>query len=183
MSELNVARRYAEALVEVAAEQNRVDPVAHELYVFERALHANDNQILDVLASPVFTTEEREGVLRSVLPKLGLSAEVANFVLVMNRNGRIPVFALTREAYNRMADDRAGRIRARVTTAEPLSPQLEVEIKAALEGATGKTVYIDHAIDPALIGGMVAHVGGKVYDSSLRTRLQQLRRALVVAEA
>lgn len=183
MSELNVARRYAEAMIEVAAEAGRIDPVAHELYLVESALHANDDQLFDVMASPVFTVEERENVLRSVLPKVGISGEVANLVLVMNRNGRLGVFDLMRTSYNGFADERAGRVRAHVTTAEPLTPQLETEIKAALESATGKTVYIDHAIDPELIGGMVARVGGRVYDSSIRTRLQQMRRALVVAEA
>ena len=75
MSEMNVARRYAEAMVEVAAEQNRVDPVGGELARLGEALHANDDQLHAVMASPVFTTEERESVLKAVLPKLGLSQE------------------------------------------------------------------------------------------------------------
>ncbi|MCB9691360.1 MAG: ATP synthase F1 subunit delta [Alphaproteobacteria bacterium] len=183
MSDLNVARRYAEAMIDVASELGRTDPIAHELWLVESALHANDDQLFAVMSSPVFTTEEREAVLRAVLPKVGVSAEVGNFALLLSRNGRIRVFDLVREHYNRLADDRAGRVRARVTTAEPLSPQFEIEIKAALEASTGKTVYIEHDIDPSLIGGMVARVGGKVYDSSIRTRLDQLRRTLVAAEA
>lgn len=183
MSEMNVARRYAEAMIEVAAEANRVDPIAHELYLVETLLGANDGQLNDVMASPVFTAEERGAVLDQVLPKVDVSAETANLARVMNRNNRLAVFTLMREHYNHLADERAGRVRAQVTTAEPLTPQFEVEVKAALEAATGKTVYIDHAIDPSLIGGMIAKVGGTVYDSSLRTRLQQLKRTLVDAQA
>lgn len=183
MSELNVARRYAEAIIDVASELGRIDPVAHELYLVEKALHANDDQLFDVMSSPVFTVGERAAVLDAVIPKLEISPQVANFARVMNKNGRVGVFDLMRENYNRLADERAGRVRAVVTTAEPLTPQLEVEIKSALEAATNKTVYIEHAIDPALIGGMVARVGGKVYDSSLRTRLSELKRSLVAAQA
>jgi F-type H+-transporting ATPase subunit delta len=183
VSELNVARRYAEAMIDVASEKGRIDPVAHELYLVERALLANDGQLDAVMSSPVFTAAERGGVLEAVLPKLEISTEVANFARVMNANGRLAAFRSMRENYNRLADERAGRVRALVTTAEPLSAQFEVEIKSALEAATGKTVYIEHAIDPALIGGMIARVGGKVYDSSLRTRLVHLKRTLVTAQA
>ncbi len=183
MSSLNVARRYAEALIEVAAENDRVDLVGRDLHRLQELLHANDDQLFAVLASPVFTAEERERVLGAVLPSLDLADEVVNVALVMSKNQRLGLIDLMVEAYDHLADERAGRVRATILTAEPLSPQLESEIKAALEGATGKEVYVEHAIDPALIGGMVARVGGKVYDSSIRTRLDQLRRSLIAAEA
>ena len=85
--------------------------------------------------------------------------------------------------YDQLADKHNGRVRVSVTTAEALTPALESEIRAALEQTTGKTVLVDHTIDPSLIGGMIARVGGTVYDSSLRTRLASLKHALTVAEA
>ena len=183
MSDENVARRYAEALIEVAAEVGRVEQVASDLRRFEEVLLGFDRKLFDALASPVFTAEEREGVLNAILPRLGLDGITSNLLRVIGRNRRFAAFPSIRAAFNDLADARNGRVRVKVSTAEPLTPQLELEIKAALEAATGKAVLVDHSIDPSLIAGMVARVGGTVYDSSLRTRLHQLKHHLVIAQA
>lgn len=183
MSDANVAQRYAEALMDVAAESGRIDRVADDLAEVERALLAHDGLLMGALASPVFTAEEREAVLGAVIPRLELEGVTANFLRVLGKNRRFGAFRAMREAFDALADARSGRVRVKVTTASPLTPQLELEIKAALEATTGKVVLVEHAIDPSLIAGMVARIGGTVYDSSLRTRLQQLQHHLVVAQA
>ncbi|MEZ4319357.1 MAG: ATP synthase F1 subunit delta [Myxococcota bacterium] len=183
MSDVNVAQRYAEALMEVAVEAGEVERIAADLHRVEAAMLLEDGLLRGVLASPVFTSEERERVLNDVLPKLGVHGLTGNLLKVMNANKRFSIVAELRRQFDLLADKRAGRVRVKVSTAEPLSPQLENEIKAALEASTGKSVIVEHTIDPSLIGGMVARVGGTVYDSSLRTRLEQLRHTLVVAQA
>lgn len=183
MSDANVARRYAEALIDVAAEAGRVDRVADDLHEIDQALQAHGGLLNGALASPVFAPEEREAVLMAIMPRLDLDVLTQNFLRVLGRNRRFGAFSAIRAAYEDLADARSGRVRVKVTTAEPLTPQLELEIKAALEASTGKSVIIDHLIDSSLIAGMVARIGGTVYDSSLRTRLQQLQHHLVVAQA
>jgi F-type H+-transporting ATPase subunit delta len=88
----------------------------------------------------------------------------------------VPAIAL---AYRDIADERAGRQRVTVQTAEPLSPQLQAEVRSALESTTGKTVILKTEVHPELIGGLVARVGDIVYDSSIRTRLEQMKLALL----
>lgn len=183
MSDANVAQRYAEALIEVAEDAGRIQVIGNDLHRVESALMAHDGLLRGVLASPVFSGEERANVLEGVLPHLGVDALTANFLRVVGLNRRFAAFSSIRSAYDDLADARGGRVRVAVRTAEPLTPQLELEIKAALEASTGKTVLIQHTVDPSLIAGMVARVGGTVYDSSLRTRLQQLQHHLVVAQA
>jgi F-type H+-transporting ATPase subunit delta len=183
VSEANVAKRYADALIEIAEEHGKIDAVGADLTRFSSLLDANDGQLNDFIASPVFTTEERENVLTDLLPKLDLDAFTVNLIKLMNANGRLAIFPHLRQAYNELADARNGRVRVQVTTAEALTPALESEIKSTLEQTTGQTVLIEHTIDPSLIGGMIARIGGKVYDSSLRTRLAQLKHSLITAEA
>lgn len=183
MSDASVAARYAEALIDVAAEAGRIERIGSDLQRVESALMAHDRMLFGALASPVFTQDERDAVVQAVIPLLGLDELTANVLRVIGRNKRFAAFTAIREAYDALSDARNGRVRAKVTTAEPLSPQLEMEIKAALESATGKSVLVEHSIDPSLIAGMVARVGGTVYDSSLRTRLQQLQHHLVIAQA
>lgn len=183
MSEANVAARYADALIEVAAEVGKIDAIGADLARVEALFQANDGQLADFIGSPVFTVEERSAVLDQVLPKVQIDPFVANLVKLMNANRRLGIFSTLRTQYDALADEKSGRVRVKVTTADALTPALESEIKAALEASTGKTVLVDHTIDPSLIGGMIARVGGKVYDSSLRTRLSKLKHALIVAEA
>ncbi|MEN0067346.1 MAG: ATP synthase F1 subunit delta [Myxococcota bacterium] len=178
-NEQSVARRYAQAMVEVAAEADLVDQVAEQLTGFEQVLKDHDGALGDALQSPVFTVDERRKVLDAVFPKLDLPTLTQNLIRLLNDNGRMGILGDITEAYRELADERAGRVRVQVTSAEPLTEALEADVKAALEASTGKTVVIESLVDPSLLGGLVARVGSIVYDSSLRTRLQNIKGALL----
>jgi len=177
-----VARRYAQAMIEVAAEVDAVDTVSNDLQRFVALLDANDGQLRDALCSPVFTTEERGAVLSELLPRLSLHEMAANLLRLVNDKGRFAAMPDIAEAFLTFADDRAGRQQVHVTTAEPMTPQVEAEVRSALEKATGKTVRLSTKVDPTLLGGLIAKVGGTVYDSSIRTRLEQLKHTLIAQE-
>jgi F-type H+-transporting ATPase subunit delta len=70
-------------------------------------------------------------------------------------------------------------VRADVTSAVPLSPDQTRVLEQSLSQATGKKVEITAAVDPALLGGVVARIGSTVYDGSVRTQLSRLRQELV----
>ena len=78
-----------------------------------------------------------------------------------------------------MADAHLGRVRARVTSAEPLGPAVLDRVRRALEQRTGKQVVVETAVDPDLIGGVVARVGDLILDGSVRTQLADLRAKLL----
>ena len=178
-----VARRYAQALIEVAAEADAVEQVMADLHGFAQLLDAHDGVLRDALCSPVFTTEEREAVLNELLPKLGLHGLTNNVLRLANEKHRFAVIADIAAAFEALADVRAGRQAATVITAEPMTPQVEAEVRAALEKSTGKTIRLTTQVDPSLIGGMVAKIGGIVYDASLRNRLERLKQDLFQQEA
>jgi len=179
MANEQIARRYAQAMVDVTAEAGVVDAVADELSGFDDVLAANDHQLGAALQSPVFTVEERRAVLDAVLPKLDLNPLTVNLLRLLNDNGRLGILGEIAAAYRDLADERAGRVRVVVKSAEPLTDAMAADVKQALEATTGKTVVIDAEVDPSLIGGLVARVGSIVYDSSLRTRLQNIKGALL----
>lgn len=77
-----------------------------------------------------------------------------------------------------MIDDKAGRVKAVVTSAKPLSPLQLSQIKQTLEQVSGKTVDMDKKEDAELLGGVVAQVGDVVYDGSIRTQLERMRASL-----
>jgi len=177
-----VARRYAQALIEVAEEAGAIDQIGADLNGFAQLLDAHEGMLGGALGSPVFTTEERSAVLDGILPKLPMHPLSSNLLRLLNDKRRFPALQDIVVAYGELADARAGRQAVTVTTAEPLTPQVEAEIRQALEASTGKQVRLTTKVDPSLLGGLIAKVGGTVYDSSLRTRLDQIKHALVSSE-
>jgi F-type H+-transporting ATPase subunit delta len=178
-----VARRYAQALIEVAQESGAVEQVSNDLHRFAHLLDAHGGMLGDALRSPVFTTEEREAVLNDLLPRLGLHPLTRNVLRLANDKHRFAVIADIAHAFEALADEAAGRQAATVITAEPMSPQVEAEVRAALERSTGKTIRLTTKVDPSLLGGMVAKIGGVVYDASIKSRLERLKQNLFQQEA
>lgn len=176
MIEGSLSRRYAKALIELAAETQSVDAVGAQLSAFVKL--CAERGLLAVMANPSFTPSERKAVLEDVLPRLSLSPLLANFLRLVLDKDRFAALADISREYGALADTAAKRARATVTTAGATSPSLQQEIASALSAATGKSVIVELKVDPSLLGGMVAQVGDRVYDASLRTRLETLQAAL-----
>ena len=181
MADVNAARRYAVALVELADEASASQTIEQDLQRFVELLAGEGSELGDALRSPVFNQEERKALLEAVLPKLGMHGLTTSFLKLVSERGRMDLLQEIARIFTEMMDDRAGRLRVEVATVVPLTPQLEVEITSAFEKSTGKTVLLDARIDPTLIGGMVARIGDRVYDASIKSRLHDIKHRLINA--
>jgi F-type H+-transporting ATPase subunit delta len=179
MADGSVARRYAKALLEIGKDDNNTDVLGADLQKSLDTMVANDNQLMDALSHPAVSLQERTQILNEILPRMELNPILANFLRLLLDKRRFEFLPQINLQYRELADAHAGRARATVITVRPMSPELEARVKASLERATGKTVLLESQIDPSLIGGMVAHVGGKVYDASVRSRLTDIRYQLL----
>lgn len=182
MADRSVARRYAKALIDLATEAREIDRVQADLQKVVAQLTANGGQLLQALSNPVFTIAERRNVLGAVLPQMSVGATTRNVLMLAIDKGRFSEVPAIAEAFAEMADALSKRVRVIVETAEPFGPQFEAEVRAALSRATGKDVVIQTIVKPELIGGMVARVGSRVYDASVRSRLEGLRQQLLQAQ-
>ena len=182
MADRSAARRYARAFIELAQENNAVDALGTELQRLVAACHVGDQLMLRLLCNPAFSQAERLTVLDAVVPLLSLSPLTSNLIHLMVEKERIACLPDVLELYSETADELSGRVRVRVATAEPMTPQLESEVRIALENVTGKNVILQAEVDAALIGGMVARVGSKVYDASIKTRLIDIKSRLINAQ-
>ena len=171
------ARRYARALFQIAREDRRVGEVLDELDTLATMLDENES-LRDALLTPLHPVEERKAVMKSVSQGSGVSAAVANFYSYLIDQRRLVDFYGIREEYQRLADEDAGLMTAVVTTASPLDDRRKDRLRRALSERTGQEVQLDIQIDPTLIGGAIAKVGGMVFDGSLRTQLSKLRANL-----
>ena len=180
MSMHSVARRYAGALAELAAERKALEPIGSSLKAFAELL-ASSTELRAGVASPAFTRVERRGVLEAVLGKASdLHPVAADFLRLLGDKGRMEAFDAIVEAYASEVDERLGRARAHVTSATPLGADEIATIQSQIQKLTGKAeVIVDQTVDPNLIGGIITRVGDMVFDGSIRTRLQSLRLQLI----
>jgi F-type H+-transporting ATPase subunit delta len=172
-----IARRYARALLEIAAESNSVDAFGEQLQALAAALHQSA-ELQTLLVNPVFSRELRHQAFDALVGPLGLSPSVANLVRLLIDRDRASEFDQITRIYRELSDERAGRARAQVQAATPLSAEQVHELERVLSKAISKTVTVEAKVDPGLLGGAVAQVGSFLFDGSIKGQLRELRREL-----
>jgi F-type H+-transporting ATPase subunit delta len=173
-----VARRYARALFGIGVDAGNFDALGQQIADLAE-LWSSSPELRQALENPVFRQDEKRKVLEQLLPRIAPTPEVQRFVLLLLDRRRISILPAIARAYGALADEHTGRVRARVTSAEPLSPAALDRVRRSLEQRTGKKVIVETAVDPELIGGVVANVGDLVLDGSIRTQLDDLRAKLI----
>jgi len=173
----SIARRYAKALFSLALETGRVEGWADALLALKGAVAASP-ELRDVLENPVYSKEQRRAVVAALASGLALEPGPTNLLALLADRNRLLYLAALADHFRDLADGHLGRIRAKVTSAVPLQEEAAQAIALRLAASTGAKVLLDRAVDPDLIGGVVAQVGSLVYDGSLRTQLEALRRKL-----
>lgn len=172
-----IARIYAESLIALAAREGKELEVGDELIGFVRDVVGKNPTVSAFLTSPAVTRRSREPVLNSAL-KDNVSPLVARFLGVLNQNNRLDLIRSISAVYQDLVDQRAGRVRVSVRSAVPLTDEQQEELRQTLASTTHKETVLELRTDPDLLGGMIVQVGDKVYDSSVRSRLEALRHQL-----
>ena len=178
MVNVSIARRYARALLDVATEAGRADAVSEQLSTFSGSI-AQSRELADVLFNPAYSREQRTRVVEALIKALGqmepVLANTLRLLVDRNRLGYLPDIA---RLYRDMADAHAGRVRGQVTSAVPLSADTLQSLAGNLKTLTQRNVVLEAKVDPAVLGGVAAQVGSTLYDGTLRTQLEQMRREL-----
>jgi F-type H+-transporting ATPase subunit delta len=174
----SVSRRYARALFSIGVDRGTFEQLGKELDAVAD-LWAGSPELREALANPVFPHRQKRAVLQSVLVRVGVSPDVQKFVLLLLERRRLPAIGNIARAYREMADLHTGRVRAQITSAQPLGAAELERVKQSLARRTGKQVIVEASVDASLIGGIVARVGDLVLDGSVRTQLGTLRGKLL----
>ncbi|MHB8515216.1 MAG: F0F1 ATP synthase subunit delta [Dehalococcoidia bacterium] len=169
------ARRYAQAVFDLADEEETFDRWAADLGVI--AAFAQEVDVAEILASPRVPREEKLRLLAAGLQSQ-VSAGALNLVRLLNDRDKLALVPDIMAIFGEQVDERRGIAHALVTTAVPLSDDERGAVAARLSAITGKTVDVVPVVDPAIIGGVVARIGDQLIDGSTRTRLKALRRSL-----
>ena len=182
MSASLVARRYARALLELGTAQGQLDALVEELAAVGDAWEASP-ELRNAIENPLVPLAAKKAVLTELAAKINASTTTRSTLLLLLDRRRAQALPYIARTLRELADARKGIVRAEVTTAAPLADDYYKRLQATLETMTGKSVVVDRRTDAALIAGVVTRIGDRIFDGSLRTRLQTLRDALTPSSA
>ena len=175
-----VATRYANALADVVTAPGsavRPEDILAELRSFESTLRGSD-ALHNALTTPSVPVGRKRAVIGKICDTLKLSRVARNFLYVLIDHRRIGALEGVLHSFEIIVDERLGFARADVSSARELTEAQRTALSAQLERMTGKHIRTRFAVDPALIGGVVARIGSTVYDGSVRGQLDSLGRKL-----
>jgi F-type H+-transporting ATPase subunit delta len=172
-----VAGRYATALFELANEQNKLDEVDRDLSKFQAMLDGSED-LGRLVASPAFAAEDQERALKAVMDWASIGATTGNFLRVVARNRRLAAAGDMVKTFRTLLARHRGEVVAEVKSAVPLSEDQIAALKAMLKAPDAKDIRLDTKVDPSLLGGLVVRIGSRMFDSSLKTKLSNLKVVL-----
>jgi F-type H+-transporting ATPase subunit delta len=173
-----VARTYARALFEAAKDAGRVDEVRDELAMFVEAVDEVP-ELRALIRNPELDPPTKAAALEAVLE--GADELLRNFVRVVTEKGRAAQLDEILREYEAFVAAEEHILNVELTTAYELSDDDAVAIVQQIEKASGRRVEAARTVDPDLIGGLVLKAGSLEVDSSVRGRLERLRRDLAHA--
>ena len=179
MSEEQVARVYAGALLEAARSAGSVERVGEGLEAFAHALDSSP-PLRAVIFDPQIDVPSKQRVVGALTE--GADPLVTNTLRLLLDKGRQTAISEVSREFAALAAEEAKVVAVEITSAIELTPEVEKAIARRVEEATGKRPQLEKRVDPAIIGGLLLRVGDVIIDGSVRSRLQQLRERLLSAD-
>jgi F-type H+-transporting ATPase subunit delta len=172
-----MAGRYAAALFELAKDQQQVETVEADVKAFQSLLDGSDD-LRRLVRSPVISADDQLRALTALLAKAGISGLTGNFLRLITRNRRLYAVGDILKTFRVLLARERGEVTAEVATAHALTGAQMQVLSDTLKASIGKNVQINTRVDPNLLGGLIVKVGSRMIDSSLRTKLNNLKVAM-----
>lgn len=167
------AIRYAKAIIDIATESNNTTAVNNDMKSIVSAIKESE-ELKDFLSNPIVNGAVKMSALSEIFPSL--QTETKGLFQLLLANKRFEILSAIATQFNNLFDIASGIEQAVVTTAVPLTAELEVLVKNKLKEFSSNTISITNVVDASIIGGFVLRIGDKQYNASVANKLQQLKR-------
>ena len=170
------ARRYAQAVLDIARDNNSLDRWLNDLKTLKGVFGAPN--VVSALEDPKLTEEGQRQVVDRLLEK-GLVDDLAmNLLLLLLKRHRLALLPRILETYQELYNKEKGIVVADVTAAVPLDEAHRQQVADQLSRITGKTIELRMHTDPRILGGLITRIGDELIDASVATRLAELGERL-----
>ena len=179
---MGFAARYAKALLDLADDKRATDPGAVDRIGAELealfALCRDNSDMRGFIADPRFNAALQRDRMFKVLDSAGITGEVRNLVGVLIANRRLGALPAVAQAFGGLIAARRGQQTAEVTTAHSLTDTQRTQIVARLTEAGYSNVRLSETVDKSILGGLIVRIGSRLYDNSIKSKLQRLQYAM-----
>ena len=173
MNEARAAVRYAKAILDLAVENKATEQVEKDFRSIVSTI-ADSTDLQEMLGSPVLKGEIKKKALAEIFK--GSNSITEGLISTLLDNKRITILNKVAEKFIILNEARKGQGVAQVTTAVPLSAELEKKILSKVVQLTGNESTIENKVDESIIGGFILRVGDLQYDASIANKLSNLKR-------
>lgn len=172
MSDTRAALRYAKAVLDLAVDQKATAAVENDMRSITETI-ADSRELRAMLASPIINGESKKEVLNAIFKEGG---QIKGLLKTLTDNKRIGLLNEVALKYIILNEDLKREGVAYVTTAVPLTPELEKKMLQQVAKITDNNVSIENKIDESIIGGFILRVGDLQYDASVANKLNNIKR-------
>ncbi|HEY5070854.1 MAG TPA: F0F1 ATP synthase subunit delta [Caulobacteraceae bacterium] len=173
----DVGARYARALFDLAVETDALSAVEADLESL-KAMRRASADLRRVQDSPLFSADDQARAMDALADRARFSVTTRKFLGVLSANHRLRALSAITAAFERLAADRRKVVFAEVVTAVAMTGAQSKNLEHALRSALGRDPRIEARVDPAILGGLTVKVGSRLYDASLKSKLDSLKFAL-----
>ncbi len=173
-----IARRYANALADVAVKSGKNEAIKGELDSWENMIFSSKD-LSAAFRNPTIPHASKESVLERLIEHSKPSTTTANFLRVLLRNSRLTDLPAINKKLAAVLEERSGVVTGTVVSARKLSDEEKAAFEDSLRKAEGKEVRLKFEVDEGLIGGAVTRIGSTVFDGSVKTQLDRLEEKMI----
>lgn len=177
VKQIRIAKRYADALVESAKDSNLLQKVFDDLKLVESTL-TTSTELKEFLEKPVISHDDKKDVIAQVF-KNSVSEATLNFLLLLVDNNRFNLFEATVVEYSDRLDEINNIVKVKVVSAVDLNEDMKNKLIQKLEQKVSKKVVADYVLKPEIIAGLVIEINDKTIDTSLKTKLNNMKKQLI----
>lgn len=167
------AIRYAQAVLDIANANNNASDVNRDMEQIAEVVKENA-ELATFLQNPVIKAQVKENALNEIFAS-ATSATKGLFQL-LTANQRFEILEAIAKKFNDLYDESRGIQVATVTTAIPMSQELEVKVLNKIKEISDKNISIVNVVDPSIIGGFVLRIGDQQFNASVQDKIQRLKR-------
>lgn len=167
------AIRYAKAILDIAQTSGKADAVNNDMKSIVNAV-SESRDLKDFLNSPIIKIDVKKSALSEIFSNV--QNETNSLFHLLFENKRFEILEAIAIQYNRLFDESNGIEVAKVTTAFPITPELETKVLAKIAEFSNKKITIQNLVDPTIIGGFILRFGDQQYNASVASKLNELKR-------
>ncbi len=175
MSGTRAAIRYAKAIIEIASDKNVSEKVNQDMTLIASTI-AKNSELKNLVVNPTVNVEDKRVALNQIFG--ASNAVTIQLFQLLAVNNRFQLLEVIAQQYGVLYNDINNIEVAKVTTAFPITSEIEKQVLTKIASFSNKKVVIENVVDPSIIGGFILRIKDNQYNASVASKLRTLSREL-----